>query len=527
MKSFFLLLMFGLIAGQAIAQDGNRRPKIVSQQPVVTNEDESVTILMSHLNVEDRDDWFYPWGFTMQVYPGDNYSLQGYIVTPARDFVGTLKVPVTVNDGQDESNRFELNITVNPVNDKPVITGQSSLTTDENVAISIQPQHLQVTDPDNKYPDDFTLAIHPGSNYSVSGTQVVPASGFSGTLSVNVTVHDGALESEMYAMVVTVKPVNRVPEITGQSTLQVDEDQSLTLQLTHLTVVDQDSNYPQGFSLNVGSGNDYSVSGTTVAPNANFFGRLTVPVTVNDGKNTSKPFNLSITVTPVDDVPTLTSLETEPIFYRAGDLSTAITQTVVIEEVDGDSVMFAEIGFSNGYQTNVDKLVYTPVTGSGIRGVFEPATGVLTLIGQGSPSRYTQALRSVSYEGLAGGSDVTKTVYLKVNDGKSDSESVERALVYGEASVSLDIPTAFTPNGDLSNDTWKIVPLKGQEEFEQASIRIYNKAGVLVFEAIGFQNEWDGKLNGELLPADVYFYTIDLNTNTPEGFVKGLVTILR
>lgn len=520
--------MLGLIAGQVIAQDGNRKPKIVSQQPIVTNEDESVTILMSHLNVEDRDDWFYPWGFTMQVYPGENYSLQGYVVTPARDFFGTLKVPVTVSDGQDESNKFELNITVNPINDKPVITGQSTLATDEGVAISILPQHLQVTDPDNKYPDDFTLAIHAGSNYSVSGTQVVPASGFSGTLSVNVTVHDGAAASDMYAMAVAVKPVNRVPEITGQSTLQVDEDQSLALKLTHLTVVDQDSNYPQGFSLNVESGQDYSVSGTTVAPSANFFGRLTVPVTVNDGKNTSKPFNLSVTVTPVDDAPTLTSLEAAPIFYSTGDLSTAITQTVVIEEVDGDSVMFAEIGFSNGYQANVDKLVYTPVAASAIRGVFEPATGVLTLIGQGSPSRYTQALRSVYYEGLAGGaSDMTKTVYLKVNDGKSDSERVERALVYGEAAVSLDIPTAFTPNGDLSNDTWKIVPLKSEEEFEQATIRIYNKSGILVFEAIGFQHEWDGKLNGELLPADVYFYTIDLNTNTPEGFVKGLVTILR
>ena len=526
MKSFFLLLLLCVISLHAVAQGGNKKPRIVGQEPIATNEDESVTILMSHLDVEDPDDWFYPWGFTMQVYPGENYSLQGHVVTPTRDFFGTLKVPVTVHDGQDESNKFELSIEVNPINDKPTITGQSTLSTDEGVAISIQLQHVKVTDPDNKYPDDFTIKVHAGSNYTVNGTQVTPANGFSGSLSVNVTVNDGSAESAIYPLAVTVKAVNRVPEITGQSTLQVDEEKPLTIQLAHLTVVDQDSNYPQGFSLHVGTGQHYNVSGTTVTPVANFFGRLSVPVTVNDGKNTSKPYNLSVTVTPVNDPPTLSSLETEPLAYGAGDLSVAITETVVIEEVDGDSIMFAEVGISDGYQGNGDKLVYRPPAQSHIRAVFDPSTAVLTLLGQGSPARYTQALRSVYYEGI-GGAGVAKTFYLKVNDGKSDSEIVERALIHGADAVSLDIPTAFTPNGDLSNDTWKIVPLKSAEEFEQASVRIYNKSGILVFEAIGFQKEWDGKLNGELLPADVYFYTIDLNTNTPEGFVKGLVTILR
>ena len=120
-----------------------------------------------------------------------------------------------------------------------------------------------------------------------------------------------------------------------------------------------------------------------------------------------------------------------------------------------------------------------------------------------------------------------KTLFFSVNDGKSDSERVQRDLVFGQAAVSLDIPTGFTPNGDLSNDTWKIIPLKSQEEFSNARIRVYNKAGILVYEAVGFDKEWDGRLNGELLPADTYFYTIDLNMNSPEGYLRGLVTILR
>lgn len=528
MKRYFLLLVLGLISLQAGAQGNNKKPRIVGQEAIVTNEEESVTILMSHLHVEDDDDWFYPWGFTMQVYPGANYSLQGSVVIPAADFSGTLIVPVTVHDGQDTSNKFDLDITVNPVNDKPVITGQSALSTDEGKPIAITADHLRVTDPDNKYPDDFTLKIHPGSSYTVSGNQVTPNPGFAGSLSVSVSVHDGTIESDLFALVITVKAVNRVPEITGQATLQMNEDESLTIALTQLTVVDQDSNYPAEFTLAVASGDNYTVSGATVTPIADYFGRLTVSVTVNDGKNSSPPFNLVITVTPVNDIPIIADLETMPLLYGTGDMSMQISETVVVKEVDGDSIMVAEVGFvDNGYQASADKLTYTPIDGSGIRAVFDAGTGVLTLLGQGSPLRYTQALRSVRYERLLTGDGVSKMLYMKVNDGKSDSEVVQRSVQYGQAAVALDIPTAFTPNGDLSNDTWKIIPLKSEEVFEEAQVKIYNKTGVLVYEAVGFNQEWDGRLNGELLPPDIYFYTIDFNTNTPEGLVKGIVTILR
>lgn len=528
MKCYLLLFILGVTFFQAAAQGNNRKPKIIGQDEIVTNEDESVTILMSHLQVQDADDWFYPWGFTMQLYEGESYSFRGNVVTPARDFSGKLKVPVTVNDGQDNSNIFELEISVTPVNDRPVITGHSNVSTNESQPVTISKDHLKVTDPDNKYPDDFTLRLHSGNSYTVDGNQIVPQNGFTGTLSVNVSVSDGSAESSVYALPVTVNAINRVPEITGHATLQVNEDESLTLQLTHLTVVDQDSNYPQGFTLSIGAGSNYSVSGNTITPAADFFGRLTVPVTVNDGKNTSKVFNVSIIVTAVNDPPSLSSLETEPVFYSSGDLSTTLTETIVVADADNDSIMFAEVGIRpESYQVSADKLAYTPTGKGNIRAVFDPTTGILTLLGQASPSSYTQALRAVRYETMLPASDGSKTVYFKVNDGKSDSEVVERDLLFGQGVVSLDIPTGFTPNGDLANDTWKIVPLKSEEQFGEAIIRVYNKAGTLVHESIGFESEWDGRRDGVLLPAGTYFYTIDLNTSTPAGYLKGVVTIIR
>ena len=249
---------------------------------------------------------------------------------------------------------------------------------------------------------------------------------------------------------------------------------------------------------------------------------------VNDGKNTSQPFNLSITVTPVNDIPVITSLETDPLFYGSSGGPVAITQTVSIQEADGDSIMFAEVRLSaESYQVSTDKLVYTAQAGSKIRGVFDQDKGILTLLGQASPASYAMALRSVGYESLTPAAGLSKNLEITVNDGKVNSATVERNIVFGQASVSLDIPTGFTPNGDLANDTWKIIPKKAEESFTRATIRVYNKAGVLVFESVGFDNEWDGRLNGELLPADTYFYTIDLNMQAPEGYLKGLVTILR
>lgn len=527
MKSAIFLIIISLLTFDGSAQS-NRKPKIVGQDVLTTNEDQSITILMSHLAVEDPDDWFYPWGFTMQVYAGSSYSIEGAVVTPVQNFSGVLKVPVTVHDGEDASNKYDLIITVNPVNDRPVITGHNAVSTNENQPVSIQPEHLKVTDPDNTYPADFTIRVHPGTNYSVSGSQVTPASGFVGTLSVRVTVSDGQLESDPYNLPVDVKVVNRVPQITGQVTLQVNEDEPITILLSHLVVADQDSNYPDGFSLALSPGQHYTISGTTVTPEPNYFGRLTIPVTVSDGNNTSKAFDLAVVVSPVNDLPEIAEMESDPLFFGAGDVSVAVTGTIKVQDVDGDSLMFAEVGLlSEGYQPGIDKLVYTPPANSNIRGVFDPDTGILTLLGQASPSRYSAALKSVRYEGRAPFPEGGKTLFFLVNDGKTDSHTVERTLLFGQASIALDIPTGFTPNGDFANDTWKIVPLKNEQEFSGVRLRIYNKAGILVYETVGFENEWDGRLNGDLLPADTYFYTIDLNTQTPEGYVKGAVTILR
>jgi hypothetical protein len=94
-----------------------------SPNPLTTPEDTPITILLGHLLVTDPDVPPYPTGFTLTVLPGANYSVAGATVTPAADFSGPLIVPVRVNDGTQNSNTFNLRITVAQGNDAPVVVG--------------------------------------------------------------------------------------------------------------------------------------------------------------------------------------------------------------------------------------------------------------------------------------------------------------------------------------------------------------------------------------------------------------------
>jgi gliding motility-associated-like protein len=69
--------------------------------------------------------------------------------------------------------------------------------------------------------------------------------------------------------------------------------------------------------------------------------------------------------------------------------------------------------------------------------------------------------------------------------------------------------------------------LKNNDDYTRAVVRVYTKSGKLVYEKTGFNEEWDGRYNGDILPADVYFYTIDLNVAYTRSSFKGIVSILR
>jgi hypothetical protein len=131
--------------------------------------------------------------------------------TPTLDSNADITADYTVNDGLVDSNVANITITVNAVNDIPVITGQVPLITPEETSLTIYVENLTVTDPDNVFPDNFTLTVLSGGNYTVLGNAITPVLDFEGILTAPVIVNDTIDVSDIYNLSVTVAGANDAP----------------------------------------------------------------------------------------------------------------------------------------------------------------------------------------------------------------------------------------------------------------------------------------------------------------------------
>lgn len=88
----------------------------------------------------------------------------------------------------------------------------------------------------------------------------------------------------------------------------------------------------------------------------------------------------------------------------------------------------------------------------------------------------------------------------------------------------LDIPNAFTPNGDNLNDEFGILG----DNYELNYFRIYNRWGELVFESTTKGQAWDGTYKGENADQGVYTWVVSFTyEGKPQDILSGNVTLLR
>lgn len=89
----------------------NDAPVISGFTPLTVTENDTFAIGYDILAVADPDNE-YPDDFTKTIYGGSNYAVSGDLIIPSNGFVGKLHVPVSVNDGVDESNIRNIIVTV-------------------------------------------------------------------------------------------------------------------------------------------------------------------------------------------------------------------------------------------------------------------------------------------------------------------------------------------------------------------------------------------------------------------------------
>jgi gliding motility-associated-like protein len=87
----------------------------------------------------------------------------------------------------------------------------------------------------------------------------------------------------------------------------------------------------------------------------------------------------------------------------------------------------------------------------------------------------------------------------------------------------LQVPNAFSPNGDGINDTWII---KNLSYYPDAIIHLYDRKGIPLLRTRSTNFTWNGTYNGTVLPVDTYYYVIEPHVEGL-GPLSGWVVLLK
>ena len=88
----------------------------------------------------------------------------------------------------------------------------------------------------------------------------------------------------------------------------------------------------------------------------------------------------------------------------------------------------------------------------------------------------------------------------------------------------LNMPNSITPNGDGVNDVWNIPYMN---IFTRSVLEIFDRWGRLVYRTEHvYEEPWDGKSKGRLLPMDSYYFVLKLNYGNTQPIV-GTVNLIK
>jgi gliding motility-associated-like protein len=162
--------------------------------------------------------------------------------------------------------------------------------------------------------------------------------------------------------------------------------------------------------------------------------------------------------------------------------------------------------------------------------------GSLTLTTQSSPDvtkwkwNPTQTLSCTTCSNpVATPKDNTTYTVIASNDGNCKAkDDITINVICNNANVF--VPNTFSPNGDGVND---IFFPRGSGVFAIRSLKVFNRWGQPVFEKQNLSANnpaegWDGTINGQKAPSDVYVYTMEVVCENSVLFpFKGDVSLVR
>jgi hypothetical protein len=164
------------------------------------------------------------------------------------------------------------------------------------------------------------------------------------------------------AFTITAGSESISPIIEGQQSLSLAEDTMLVVSLDDLIVRDPDSAFPEGFSLRLEAGNNYTVEQQSIIPAGDFNGQLAVTAFVNDSISDSTAFILSVMVSAVNDAPIAND---DSLSVAQDSPSTSVNVLANDSDIDGDLLTIRSFEYSGEGQVSIsnNQLHYTPMAG--------------------------------------------------------------------------------------------------------------------------------------------------------------------
>lgn len=329
----------------------------------IVNEDSLLTIPKSELLSNDTDIEGDLLSITSVSNPiNGNAIIDGanIVFTPAANYSGNASFEYTVSDG-NLTDIGLVTITVNPINDAPVLDAIGNKNVDEFSTLSII---AHATDVDNGTLIYTTseLPTNASFNATTKTFTFIPNESQGGSIyDVTFTVSDGTL-TDSETITISVNEVNNAPVATAD-TATMNEDSVLTINTSTLLSndIDLDTNTNIGLSISVVNtpvNGAVSISGNTITftPNTNFNGTASFNYIVTDGSLTDTG-SVSITVNAVNDKPVA----------NAGTITTAEDTAVEITlsgtDADGDNLTYSIVStVSHGTLGDFvgNKVTYTP-----------------------------------------------------------------------------------------------------------------------------------------------------------------------
>ncbi|MBW4464707.1 MAG: cadherin domain-containing protein [Pegethrix bostrychoides GSE-TBD4-15B] len=166
----------------------------------------------------------------------------------------------------------------------------------------------------------------------------------------------------------------------------------------------------------------------------------TVQFSVSDGTSSSNLAPRTIQITPVNSAPIVT-VSAGGLSYTEDSGELSIDPGILVSDDDSPILTSAAIQLV-GYLASEDRLSLTPQ--DGLTSNFDAARGLLIITGNAPAASYQAALRSVTYSNVSGNPNVTpRTVQFTVRDSSLTSEIASRTIQV----IPVESPAVVTTSG--------------------------------------------------------------------------------